>query len=60
VPARQAAIVNINVSFAPLAQWDPKARRRVLPAAAEITFEVGSYAHDPAALAVRVRSGAAR
>jgi beta-glucosidase len=58
VPARQSAIVDIDVSFTPLAQWDPRARRRVLPAAAEITLEVGSYAHDPAALAVRVRPAA--
>jgi beta-glucosidase len=55
VPARQAATVAIDVSFTPLAQWDPEARRRVLPAAAEITLEVGSYAHDPVAIAVRVQ-----
>jgi len=55
VPAHQSTTVDVVVSFTPLAQWDPKVRRRVLPAAAEITLEVGSYAHDPAAIAVRVR-----
>jgi len=55
VAAGGSVAVQVEVSFTPLAEWDPQARTRVLPAAADVVLEVGSYAHDPAAVVVPVR-----
>ncbi|MFJ9898230.1 beta-glucosidase [Streptomyces sp. NPDC091280] len=55
VPAGASAVVDVDVSFVPLAHWDATARCRVLPAAEEVVLTVGSYAHDPDALVVRGR-----
>jgi beta-glucosidase len=55
VAAGSSVAVQVEVSFTPLAEWDPQARTRVLPAAADVVLEVGSYAHDPAAVVVPVR-----
>jgi beta-glucosidase len=56
VPAGASAPVDVEVSFTPLAEWDPDAKRRILPSAAEVVLEVGSSAHDPAAVSVPVLS----
>jgi beta-glucosidase len=53
VAAGAAAVADVEVSFTPLAQWDPDTKERVLPSAAEVVLEVGSFAHDPAAVVVR-------
>jgi beta-glucosidase len=54
VPARASAGVEVLVSFLPLAQWDPTVKRRVLPPTTGIALEVGSHAHDPDAIVVRL------
>jgi len=55
VAAGSSVAVQVEVSFTPLAEWDPQSRTRVLPAAGDVVLEVGSYAHDPAAVVVPVR-----
>jgi hypothetical protein len=42
------------VSLWPLATWDAVARRRVLPDPEAVELEVGSHAHDPAVVVVRL------
>jgi len=55
VPAGASVPLEVEVSFTPLALWDKAARTRRLPAAADVVLEVGSYAHDPAAVVVGVQ-----
>ena len=55
VPAGKAFPVEVNVSFTPLALWDRNAQKRVLPTAENVVLEVGSFAHDPAALVLQVK-----
>lgn len=49
VPAGAAVVVDVQVSFTPLALWDSSAKKRILPATEDLVLEVGSFAHDPAA-----------
>ncbi len=55
VPAGASRTVDVAVSFTPLARWDPVTKTRVLPEPADVVLEVGSYAHDPAAVILHVR-----
>jgi beta-glucosidase len=55
VPAGKAAPVEVNVSFTPLALWDKSAQKRVLPNVENVVLEVGSFAHDPAAIVLPVK-----
>ncbi len=55
VPAGQAVPVEVPVSFTPLALWDKGAKKRILPEAENVVLEVGSFAHDPAAVVVQVK-----
>lgn len=55
VSAGASKPVEVAVSFTPLARWDAGKRRRVLPDPADVVLEVGSYAHDPAAVVVRLQ-----
>jgi beta-glucosidase len=57
VPAGTTASVEVPVSLRALAAWDGSQRRRVPPPAAEVELEVGAFAHDPAALHIRLASG---
>jgi beta-glucosidase len=50
VPAGGSAVVAVDVSMLPLAEWDPDARRRVTPEPDDVTLEVGGHAHDPSAV----------
>jgi beta-glucosidase len=50
VAAGSSVEVTVDVSLTALAEWDPATRRRVPPTNAEVTLEVGSHAHDPAAI----------
>ena len=52
VPAGGEAVVDVDVSFTPLAAWDAASRRRVLPDPADVVLEVGAFAHDPEAWTV--------
>jgi beta-glucosidase len=54
VPAGSSETVAVPVSLWPLAAWDAVARRRVLPDPEAVELEVGSHAHDPAAVVVRL------
>jgi beta-glucosidase len=54
VPAASAASVSVPVSLRPLAAWDAGERRRVLPHPGDVELEVGSHAHDPDAVLVRL------
>jgi beta-glucosidase len=54
VAAGSSVTVTVPVSLWPLAAWDAAARRRVLPDPVAVELEVGSYAHDPAAVVVRL------
>ena len=54
VPAGSAVQVDVPVSLRPLAAWDGAARRRVLPAVTDVELRVGSHAHDPDSIGVRV------
>ncbi len=47
VAAGATASVDVDVSFTPLAEWDPASRTRVAPAPADVVLEVGSHVHDP-------------
>ena len=53
VAAGGSAELDVAASFLPLAAWDPRSRRRVLPDAADVVLEVGAHAHDPSAVVVR-------
>ena len=55
VPAGKTVPVEVKVSFTPLALWDKKAKKRILPEASNVVLEVGSFAHDPAAAVVQVK-----
>ncbi len=55
VPAGKTVPVEVEVSFTPLALWDKKAGKRILPEASNVVLEVGSFAHDPAAAVVQVK-----
>ncbi len=50
VPASSTVSVSVAVSLRPLAAWDVTVRRRVPPEPGDVELEVGSHAHDPAAL----------
>ncbi len=55
VPAGETVPVEVKVSFTPLALWDKKAGKRILPEASNVVLEVGAYAHDPASAVVQVK-----
>ena len=55
VPAGASRTVDVAASFVPLARWDAGKKTRVLPAPEDVVLEVGSYAHDPAAVVVHVK-----
>ncbi len=57
VPAGQRTDVSIDVSLTALAEWDATSRRRIAPEPSEVTVEVGSYAHDPAAISLDLSTG---
>ena len=59
VPAGARARVDVDVSFTPLAAWDAARKERVRPAPSEVVLEVGSHAHDPAAIVVRLEEPSA-
>ena len=50
VPAGGTGSVQVRVALSPLAVWEPRSGQRVMPAFADIEFEIGSHAHDPSAL----------
>lgn len=52
VPAGGSASVSVEVSLSALAEWDPTTSERVAPEPHEVTLEVGSHAHDRAAIAL--------
>jgi beta-glucosidase len=54
VPAASTVSVAVTVSLWPLAAWDASSRRRVLPVPRDVELEVGSHAHDPRAVDVRL------
>jgi beta-glucosidase len=54
VPAGSSETVAVPVSLWPLAAWDAVAGRRVLPDREAVELEVGSHAHDPAVVVVRL------
>ena len=54
VQAGSTTSVPVPVSLRPLAAWDARERRRVLPEPGDVELEVGSHAHDPAAVVVRL------
>ncbi len=54
VQAGSTTSVPVPVSLRPLAAWDAGERRRVLPEPGDVELEVGSHAHDPAAVVVRL------
>ncbi|MFF4795872.1 glycoside hydrolase family 3 C-terminal domain-containing protein [Streptomyces sp. NPDC001276] len=54
VPAGGSATADVQVSFLPLARWDAASGERVVPQAAEISLEVGSYARDRQAVIVQL------
>lgn len=56
VPAGRSADVTIDVSLTALAEWDPMAKRRIVPEPGEVVLEVGSFAHDPASIRVPLLS----
>ena len=56
VAAGATVTAQVPVSLRALAAWDSATRRRVLPPAADVELEVGTHAHDPAALRVRPTS----
>jgi len=55
VPAGAAVPVEVKVSFTPLALWDKSAKKRVLPAIENVALEVGAFAHDPAAVTLKLK-----
>jgi beta-glucosidase len=54
VPAGSTTPVSVRVSLRPLAAWDASARRRVPPDPSDVELEVGTHAHDPDAVVVRL------
>ena len=54
VAAGATTDVDVEVSLTALAEWDPALGRRVPPDPAEVTLEVGSFAHDPAARTIEL------
>jgi beta-glucosidase len=54
VAAGASATIDVDVSLTPLARWNAAAKRRVLPDPPDVVLEVGSHAHDPAAVVVRL------
>jgi beta-glucosidase len=54
LPAGASRSVEVAVSFTPLARWDAAKKTRVHPDPTDVVLEVGSHAHDPAALVVRM------
>jgi beta-glucosidase len=54
VRAGGSAVVDVNVSFTALAEWNPVSKSRVPPRRQDVVLEIGSYAHDPAAIVVRL------
>ncbi len=54
VPAASTTSVSVPVSLRPLAAWDAGEGRRVLPDPGDVELEVGSHAHDPDAVLVRL------
>jgi beta-glucosidase len=55
VPAGAAVPVEVKVSFTPLALWDKSVKKRVLPAIENVALEVGAFAHDPAAVTLKLK-----
>jgi beta-glucosidase len=60
VPAASTVPVAVAVSLWPLATWDASSGQRVLPGPGAVELEVGSHAHDPDALHVRLGQDDAR
>ncbi len=54
VPAGATVSVPLTAALRPLAVWDPARMRRVLPARSDVELEVGSHAHDPGGLTLRL------
>ncbi len=54
VDAGATADVSVDVALTALAEWDAVEARRVPPALDDVTLEVGSFAHDPAAVVLRL------
>jgi len=54
VAAGQSADLTIEVSLTALAEWDPAARQRIEPDPSDVTLEVGSHAHDQAAILIEL------
>jgi beta-glucosidase len=54
VPAGETAEVAVACSLDPLAVWNPASRQLDPPARTTIALEVGSHAHDPAAVTLDV------
>lgn len=54
IPAGHTTEVAVACSLDPLASWNPRTRQLGLPASTTIMLQVGAYAHDPAALNIRV------
>jgi beta-glucosidase len=54
LPAGESKVLDVAVSFTALAEWDAASKRRVPPARHDVVLEVGSHAHDPAAVVVRL------
>ena len=50
VPAGATAVVDVDVSLTALAAWDASLQTRVPPVASDVVLEVGSHAHDRAAV----------
>lgn len=50
VVAGGTATVEVDVSLTALAEWDPTARRRVVPEPGDVVLEIGAHAHDPTAI----------
>jgi beta-glucosidase len=53
VPAGASVSVSVSAFLSPLAEWDPAAKRRILPVPRDVVLEVGAHEHDPAAIVVR-------
>jgi beta-glucosidase len=52
VPADDIVEVEVEISLLALAEWDPATRRRLPPRPGDVSLEVGSHAHDPAAIRI--------
>jgi beta-glucosidase len=60
VPAGVTESVEVPIAFSPLAAWDARSGRRVLPGRGEIEIEVGSHAHDRVGLTLSLGSPSQR